>query len=167
MSAVPQAREARFEPMTAALLEAVMAIEQVSYTHPWTRRNFSDSLAAGYHAQVLQDDEGLLGYLVAMQGVEEVHLLNITVAPERRGEGLGRALLDALCRWSRAQGALWLWLEVRESNHRAQELYTRYGFRRVGERRDYYPLAPGRRETAVVMSLRLADADDGQDGDGA
>jgi ribosomal-protein-alanine N-acetyltransferase len=90
-----------------------------------------------------------------MLGVDEVHLLNITVAPAQRHRGLGLALLDELCRWSRSQGAQWLWLEVRQSNQRALQIYERYGFRRVGERRDYYPLSLGRRETAVVMSHRL------------
>ncbi|MEY2736802.1 MAG: ribosomal-protein-alanine N-acetyltransferase [Pseudomonadota bacterium] len=155
MSAVLEPRESRYEPMTALHLEAVMAIEQASYTHPWTRRNFADSLASGYHAQVLCDDEGVIGYFVAMLGVDEVHLLNITVAPAQRHRGLGLALLDELCRWSRSQGAQWLWLEVRQSNQRALQIYERYGFRRVGERRDYYPLSLGRRETAVVMSHRL------------
>ncbi|MFM8609181.1 MAG: ribosomal protein S18-alanine N-acetyltransferase [Burkholderiaceae bacterium] len=157
MSAVLQPHEPRFEPMTAAHIEAVMAIEQVSYTHPWTRRNFTDSLASGYCAQLLRDDDGLIGYFVAMLGVDEVHLLNITVAPAHQHQGLGRTLLDELCRWSRAQGEQWLWLEVRHSNQRAQAIYERYGFRRVGERRDYYPVSLGRRETAVVMSYRLHD----------
>lgn len=155
MSAVLQPRSSWFEPMTASHIDAVMAIEQTSYSHPWTRRNFSDSLAAGYCAQVLRDDDGLVGYFVAMPGVDEVHLLNITVAPDRQRMGFGRRLLEQVCAWSRAQGAQWLWLEVRQSNERAQAIYLRHGFRRVGERRDYYPISPGRRETAVVMSLPL------------
>lgn len=155
MSAVLQAREIRLETMTEVQLESVMAIEQASYTHPWTRRNFTDALASGYPAQLLVDASGVLGYFVAMPGVDEVHLLNITVAAAQRHQGFGRLMLDELCRRSRAQGAQWLWLEVRQSNQPALLLYERYGFRRVGERRDYYPLSVGQRETAVVMSLAL------------
>jgi ribosomal-protein-alanine N-acetyltransferase len=146
--------EAGFEPMTEDRLEQVVAIERRAYEHPWTRGNFADSLRSGYHAQILGAGDVVLGYFVAMQGVDEVHLLNITVEPSWQGQGWGRLMLDALSLWSRAQGAQWLWLEVRTSNLRAQEVYQRYGFRRVGERRNYYPAHQGR-EDAIVMSLKL------------
>ena len=73
--------EARFEALTLARLDAVLAVEQRAYSHPWTRGNFTDALASGYQAQVLMAGDHLLGYFVAMMGVDEVHLLNITVAP--------------------------------------------------------------------------------------
>jgi len=155
MNAVLQPIEARFEPLTESRLDAVLAIEQAAYAHPWTRGNFTDSLRAGYQAQLLDGGGAVLGYFVAMQGVDEVHLLNITVAPEMQGQGWSRVMLDALAVWSRGQGAQWLWLEVRASNARAQQIYERHGYRRVGERRNYYPGADGRREDAVVMSLKL------------
>ena len=136
-------------------LEAVMAIEQAAYSHPWTRGNFRDALASGYWAQCLRVHDELLGYVVAMAGVEETHLLNITVAPARQGQGWAHMMLDALCLWSRRQGAQWLWLEVREGNQRALQVYERYGFRRVGLRKDYYPADRQQREHAVVMSLNL------------
>jgi [ribosomal protein S18]-alanine N-acetyltransferase len=97
----------------------------------------------------------LLGYFVAMKGVEEVHLLNLTVSPEHQRQGWGRVLLDALAIWSRGQGAQWLWLEVRVSNTRARNVYEQHGFRRVGHRKAYYPASGGVREDAVVMSLKL------------
>ena len=155
MSALPQPPSPRLDAMTPAHLDAVMAIEATAYPYPWTRGNFGDSLRAGYHGQLLLAGDALVGYFVAMRGVDEVHLLNITVAPEMQGQGWGRMMLDELCGWSRGQGAQCLWLEVRESNERAQRLYERYGFRRVGQRKGYYPAAHGRREDAVVMSLPL------------
>jgi ribosomal-protein-alanine N-acetyltransferase len=97
----------------------------------------------------------VLGYFVAMMGVDEVRLLNITVAPAHQRQGWGRVMLDALAVWARGRGAQWLWLEVRVSNARAQRIYERHGYRRVGERRSYYPAGHGRREDAVVMSLKL------------
>jgi ribosomal-protein-alanine N-acetyltransferase len=155
MSAVFKSMEAGFAPMAEAGLDAVMAVEQAAYAHPWTRGNFADSIRFGYQAQMLCAGDALIGYFVAMKGVDEVHLLNITVAPEYQGQGWGRLMLDALALWSRGEGAQWLWLEVRVSNRRAQHVYERYGFRRVGERRNYYPAAAGRREDAIVMSYRL------------
>ena len=155
MSAVFKAIEADFEPMTEARVDEVVAIEQSAYDHPWTRGNFLDSMRSGYEAQILGAGDTVLGYFVAMKGVDEVHLLNITVAPARQGEGWGRVMLDALVLWARGQGAQWLWLEVRVSNVRAQRIYERHGYKRVGERKGYYPNGAGRREDAVVMSLKL------------
>jgi [ribosomal protein S18]-alanine N-acetyltransferase len=155
MSAVLQSAEAQFEPMTESRLDEVVAIEARAYEHPWTRGNFSDSLRSGYQAQLLVAEDTLLGYFVAMKGVDEVHLLNVTVAPPYQSQGWGRVMLDALALWSRGQGAQWLWLEVRIGNERAQRIYERQGYRRVGERKGYYPAADGRREDAIVMSLRL------------
>jgi [ribosomal protein S18]-alanine N-acetyltransferase len=155
MSAVFKSVEAQFEPLTPERLDDVMVIEREAYEHPWTRGNFIDSLRSGYQAQVLAAGEVVLGYFVAMKGVDEVHLLNLTVAPRQQGDGWGRVMLDGLALWARGQGAQWLWLEVRVSNKRAQRIYERQGYRRVGERKRYYPAANGKREDAVVMSLRL------------
>jgi ribosomal-protein-alanine N-acetyltransferase len=150
-----EAAEAMFESLTPARLDALMAVEEIAYTHPWTRGNFIDALAAGYLAQLLTAGGEILGYFVAMRGVDEVHLLNITVAPAFQGQGWARVMLDALALWARGQGAQWLWLEVRMSNERARRIYEAHGYRRVGERKRYYPAADGQREDAVVMSLPL------------
>jgi len=161
--------EARFEAMTHADLLQVADVEKSAYKYPWTQGNFSDSLNSGYEAQMLLGGPDtpnapapLLGYFVAMKGVDEVHLLNITVAPTYQLQGWGRLMLDAMALWSRGQGAQWLWLEVRASNKHAKALYLRYGFREVGLRKDYYPeggtslLGTSAREDAVVMSLALS-----------
>ena len=94
----PSARSpARCRPMTLASLDGVVALETEVYPFPWTRGNFVDSLAAGYIAWTLNGSDGeLLGYCVAMRGVDEMHLLNITVAPAARRRGHARRLLDAL-----------------------------------------------------------------------
>ncbi len=155
MSDVFKTVEAQFEPLTEVRLGEVLAIEQSAYAQPWSRGNFTDSLRAGYQAQLLVADSTILGYFVAMKGVDEVHLLNITVAPAHQAQGWCRVMLDALAIWSRGQGAQWLWLEVRVSNARALQIYERHGYRRVGERKAYYPAADGRREDAVVMSFKL------------
>lgn len=155
MSAVLKPVEARLEPLEAMRLEQLLQIEQRAYPHPWTRGNFLDALKSGYHARVLLAGEELLGYYVAMQGVDEVHLLNITVSPDYQQQGWGRILLDALAIWARGLGVQWLWLEVRVSNTRAIAIYEAHGYRRVGLRKNYYPAGHGQREDAVVMSLRL------------
>ena len=163
--------EPTFEPLTALWLDEVMQIEQQAYAHPWSRANFSDSIQTGYQLQVLTSStastasfmasgtykQPILGYFVAMKGFEEVHLLNITVAPEHQGRGWARAMLEALVVWSRGQAAEWLWLEVRASNTRALKVYKDHGFNLVSVRQDYYPTGPkaNGREDAIVMSLKL------------
>jgi [ribosomal protein S18]-alanine N-acetyltransferase len=155
MNARLESMEALFEPLLADRLDEVMRVEQRTYAHPWTRGNFIDALHSGYQAQMLMADGHVLGYFVAMKGVDEVHLLNITVAPEFQGQGWARVMLDALDIWARGQQAEWLWLEVRVGNARAMQVYESHGYRRVGQRKNYYPAGSGQREDAVVMSLRL------------
>jgi ribosomal-protein-alanine N-acetyltransferase len=142
-------------PMTQDDLDAVIAIEQTAYSHPWTRGNFRDSINPLFEAQCLWLEGELLGYFLAMRGFEEMHLLNITVAPAHQGQGWAHMMLDALSLWSRHAGAQWLWLEVRQSNQRALQVYERYGFKQVSIRKDYYPAGRQQREHAVVMSLKL------------
>ncbi len=154
LDATPRLRE-----MSLHDLAAVLAVEGRAYSHPWTRGNFVDSLAAGYYARVLAPRHGpLLGYCVAMTGVDELHLLNVTVDPAVQGRGHGSALLRAVQAHGRQSGLRHLWLEVRPSNARARSLYLKRGFVEVGRRRGYYP-AVGGREDAVVMRLALDPAD--------
>ncbi len=157
-----QTLEAQLEPMTASWLSEVARVEHSAYKHPWTMGNFSDSLHSGYMAQLLTagtaPSASLIGYFVAMKGVDETHLLNLTVAPAYQRQGWARVMLDALAVWSRGQNAQWLWLEVRASNGHAKAVYQHCGFREVGLRKGYYPaggtlLNP--REDAIVMSLKL------------
>jgi [ribosomal protein S18]-alanine N-acetyltransferase len=156
--AAPLARGALM-PIDLADLDEVLAIEVAAYPFPWSRGNFVDSLAAGYIALRLPDASGrhTLGYCLALPGVQEMHLLNLTVAPAQQGRGHARHMLDVLTQIAREGGGQALWLEVRPSNQRAVALYQRYGFVRVGLRRGYYPAALGRREDAIVMRLGLAD----------
>lgn len=147
--------EARFEPLTVDHLDAVLLVEQLAYAKPWSSSNFVDSLNAGYQAQRLLAGNTLLGYFVAMKGVDEVHLLNITVAPAYQRQGWAHVMLDALAIWAQGQRADWLWLEVRVGNLRAIEVYEAQGFARVGLRKKYYPAVNGLREDAIVMSRSL------------
>jgi [ribosomal protein S18]-alanine N-acetyltransferase len=156
MSALPQTPTLQRVPMHLAHLPAVLAIEQAVYPFPWTHGNFVDSLAAGHGAQVLRAADGTLaGYSVAMTGVQEMHLLNLTVSPPWQRRGLARELLDALVAQCQRERSEAVWLEVRPSNQRAREVYARYGFAEVGVRRGYYPAAGGQREDACVMRLSI------------
>jgi len=150
---------AALRPMTVASLDDVLALEDEVYPFPWSRGNFVDSLASGYTAWTLSLAEGgLIGYCVAMTGVDEMHLLNITVAPAARRHGHARRLLAGLVQVCRERACGRLWLEVRESNVEARGAYRHLGLDEVGRRKGYYPAPEGRREDAIVMSLDIAAA---------
>lgn len=156
MNALPAPAALAIRPMGIADVDAVMAIEVRAYGFPWSRGNMVDSLSAGHEAEVLVDADGqILGYYVAMTGVDEMHLLNVTVAPEWQRRGLGGRLLDALQARCRELHLPTLWLEVRAGNEGAHALYLRRGFTEVARRRGYYPAPRGTREDAIVMSLVL------------
>jgi ribosomal-protein-alanine N-acetyltransferase len=151
---------AHFVPLALADVEKLLAIESSAYEFPWSRGNFIDSLNAGYLGRKRVDADGVwLGYFIAMPGVQELHLLNLTVTPQHQRRGHARAMLDRLVNEGSALGAQRIWLEVRVSNERAQQVYRRYGFREVGMRRGYYPAGTLARENALVMSLDLASGE--------
>jgi len=140
--------------MTVASLDGVIELENAIYPFPWTRGNFVDSIVAGYTAWTLNHVDGdLVGYCIAMSGVGEMHLLNITIAPAARRRGHARRIVTELVRVCRSRRESRLWLEVRESNDEAREVYRRLGFAAVGRRKGYYPAPAGLREDAIVMSL--------------
>jgi ribosomal-protein-alanine N-acetyltransferase len=89
MNAVPEPRPPALRPMTVRDLDAVAAVEAQAYGFPWSRGNFVDSLAAGYWATLLEVDDALVGYTIALPGAGELHLLNVTVAPPWQGQGHG------------------------------------------------------------------------------
>jgi ribosomal-protein-alanine N-acetyltransferase len=98
--------EARFEALTENQIEAWLDIEKSTYSHPWTRTNFLDSIRSGYNCQGLWGGDELIGYFVAMLGVEETHLLNLTVAPSHQGQGWAKLMLEALALWSPANARM-------------------------------------------------------------
>lgn len=146
----------RFGPMQVEDVDQVMAIENLVYPFPWTRGNFLDSIRSGYETAVLRDaNSRLVAYFLVMLAVDEAHLLNITVRAELQGRGLGRFLLDRVIELARQKNMSSVLLEVRPSNQRALDVYTRYGFSSIGRRKDYYPAANCTREDAIVMRLPL------------
>ena len=145
-----------FRPMTAADLDAVLAIENAAYSHPWSRGLFADGLKS-YDCWLMFEDGVQVGHGVIQLILDEAHLLNLTVTPQRQGRGLGRALLEHLMRRARELKAGECFLEVRQSNRPAFRLYDAYGFNEIGRRRDYYPAPGGGREDALVMACALLD----------
>jgi ribosomal-protein-alanine N-acetyltransferase len=149
----------RIREMEAGDLDGVMAIEEVSFPTPWSRklfeeeivREFSDALVA-----VPADGEEILGYAVCWTVAEESHLLNIAVRPDARGRKVGTALLKECIRRGARAGAERIHLEVRAGNGPALRLYGREGFSFRGVRRGYYTDTG---EDAVLLSRELRRSD--------
>jgi ribosomal-protein-alanine N-acetyltransferase len=148
----------RYRRMTGADLGVVIAIEDSIYPHPWTRGNFSDSLAAGYHCWIVECGGEIAGYAVVMVAAGEAHLLNLSVAAPWQRRGIGREALAFVLKLARDYGAEKILLEVRPSNQAAIALYASAGFAEIAQRRSYYP-AGDSREDAIVLERSLQDRD--------
>lgn len=135
-------------------LEAVNGIEQASYPFPWNDGIFRDCLRVGYDCQVLVADDSVAGYGIVSRAMDEAHLLNLCIDPQRRRSGLAQLLLEHLVREARIGRVDRMFLEVRPSNKAAVRLYKGSGFRIIGRRPGYYPAQAGR-EDAMVMVLHL------------
>lgn len=154
MNAVLKNDALRLRAMKKADLDAVMQIEPVIYPHPWTRGNFADSLKAGYQCLIYELDTELVGYAVMMMVLDEAHILNISIAKQYQGQGLGRKLLEQLVALARRKKAHTMFLEARPSNQIALGLYESMGFNEFSVRKGYYPTANGR-EDAILMGLAI------------
>jgi ribosomal-protein-alanine N-acetyltransferase len=127
-------------------ISAIAAIEQRSFSDPWSERAFRDVLAhSRMYFACLRDGGGdgyprpsVLGYVVAWFAGGQGEIANLAVDDSARGRGVGSALLDAAIEEARRHGTDEVFLEVRSSNARARQLYESRGFVEVGRRRRYY-----------------------------
>lgn len=171
MSPQEACTELSFMPMQVAELDEVLAIESISHIHPWTKGNFSDSLSAGHWAYCIRpqvnqaqampgsylDQQVLWAYCILYPAVDELHLLNITVAPKLRQLGLGSRMMAAIEGVAAQQKIPRIILEVRPSNDAAVTLYLKLGYEQIGVRKNYYPASAqtGNREDAIVMAKSI------------
>ncbi len=141
----------KYVPLAAAHLDEVLVIERAAFTTPWRVEDFINLIENPDAINLAAVESGrVVGYSCAWRVVECAELGNLAVLPERRGRGVARGLLDAMLKICRRKRMETLFLEVRQSNERAVELYERYGFSRIGLRRAYYsdPV-----EDALIMKL--------------
>lgn len=147
--------EVAFRAMTPADLEAVADLTHRADSFGWTLRNFSDAHASGNTLTVLTVDGVTSGIAAVMHVLDESELLEIAVQPTMQGRGYGKALLAQAIALARRNGAVRMFLEVRESNARARKMYTSFGFEETGRRKNYYPTENGR-EDAILMTAQFS-----------
>ena len=132
-------------------LSGVLEIERQCFSDPWSYEMIEKGLKSSLDTWLVLWEEGVMGYCVFRTVADECELLRIAVRSEFRGRGLSKKLMDQMVFYSRQKEVKSIFLEVRESNGRARNLYRSYGFVEEGVRKHYY-LNPC--ENAVIMVCR-------------
>ena len=143
------------EPMRLADVDAVMAIEKVSFRSPMTAQVLLEEMGREWaYIDVVRDRLGrnVVAFTNYWVVADEVHLLNLATHPEARRAGHASRLLAHIIEVGRTRSCRFVTLEVRRSNAAAARLYRRFGFRAVGVRPNYYAED---QEDAIVMLLDL------------
>lgn len=135
-------------------IERILAVEQASFTTPWTRDAFTNEITKNHFAYyvVAQLNDEIVGYCGVWIIIDEAHITNIAVHPDYRGLKIGQSLMESIIGLAIVQGAVRMTLEVRESNTVAQSLYKKLGFVVTGKRKGYYT---DNQEDALIMWANL------------
>lgn len=138
-----------------------MEVDRGCFSIPWSRDSFLmelDSSLSTYVVAVIVDDMNLVEKIIGYGGfymvMDQVEITNIAVLGERRGQGVGRSILEALIKLAVIGGGKVVNLDVRESNEAAKSLYYSYGFKLVGSRKGYYQKPD---EAALLLTLDLEE----------
>jgi ribosomal-protein-alanine N-acetyltransferase len=138
--------------MTVDDVSTVVDLDQKSFSLPWPERSFRFELTDNPASRcwVAELDGKVVGMIVVWLIVEEAHVATLATHPDYRRQGIGRRLLAHALRYLIDDGARSSFLEVRESNIAAQEMYRKFGYEATGRRRRYYR---DNDEDAILMSL--------------
>lgn len=134
-------------------LPIVMELERSAHSHPWRLSSFEDCLKGRQRCWLAEVKNNLVGYVVVTHAGGDAELLNIAVSPKFQRKGIGSVLLQHAISCVAGHADM-LFLEVRVSNRKAIELYSKEGFFEVGHRKNYYPTVNGH-EDALLMASQL------------
>jgi len=129
------------EPLTHADIDDVLAIEEAAFTSPWTRAMYLRELensGVSFCYLARDPERRAVGFCSFWRVLDELHINNLAVLPERRRAGIGSMLLTFVLKKGVELGATRATLEVRRSNESALQLYERFGFTVSGVRGAYY-----------------------------
>ncbi|HBO38156.1 MAG TPA: ribosomal-protein-alanine N-acetyltransferase [Pasteurellaceae bacterium] len=144
-------------PITEQDFDRLFEIEQAAHPVPWSMGTLKNNQGDCYHNLKIIERTQIVGFAICQTVLDEATLFNIAIDPAFQGCALGHALLSGLIAQLEQKGINTLWLEVRESNHRAISLYEKLGFNQVDIRKNYYPTPDGKRENAIIMATYLSD----------
>ena len=149
------------DPMTEHDLLEVVAIEEMSNLSPWGWDAYhtelkstatSLMLVARVASSTSETGRRIVGFIVARELADEIHINNVAVRPDFRGRGVGRLLMKTALAWGCERNARQAVLEVRAGNDAAHQLYRGCGFEVIGCRRRYYKSPV---EDALLMAVSL------------
>lgn len=142
--------------MTLDDIPVVVALDRLSFTLPWPERSFRFELTSNPASRcwVYELDRKIVGTIIAWLLVDEAHIATIATHPDHRRQGIARNLLTYALRYMSREGAVTSFLEVRENNMPAQEMYREFGYEAVGRRKRYYKDTG---EDAILMTLDSLD----------
>jgi [ribosomal protein S18]-alanine N-acetyltransferase len=148
----------RLQPLSNALAGPLSMLHCACFPEdPWNSSAIVEIMnLTGFFGRIAWLDDMPAGFILALDLRKECEILSLGVLPERRREGIGSTLLDAVCSEGRVRGAECIFLEVAVDNSAALALYTGRGFTPVGHRPNYYQQA-SRRVDARVLHLALAN----------
>ena len=141
--------------MNASDVAVVAEIENLVQSHPWTKKQFEDSVNT-YQVTVIEQQGQVVGFCILQPVLDEANLLLMAIHPSQQGKGLGYQLLDQSIAMLK-NDPIQIFLEVRESNLAAIALYEKADFHQIDLRKNYYPLEKGGREHAVIMVRACSD----------
>lgn len=146
-----------FRPMKLKDIDDICAIEKEAFPTPWSAGAFYNELVNNHfaHYRVMEVGHEIAGYVGMWIIIDEAHITNIAVRIRFRGRKLGERLLEEVMKQAVTLGATKITLECRVSNHIAQNLYRKKGFRSVGVRKGYYT---DNHEDALIMWADLEKA---------
>ena len=133
-------------------LPILAEIAKKAMPFPWTLRIFQDCLKMNYVGWVLENEAKIIGFSIILVQAEQVEIINIALLPECQKKGGGSQLLNEIMSYCRDCEIPKINLEVRKSNRPAIAFYRKFGFKEVGLRKNYYPLAEGR-EDGLLFSM--------------
>lgn len=141
-----------------AFLDIMASAFDPCFGEAWTAAQLAGSLAQiDTWARLAVDGTTPLGFSLCRRIVDESELLLVAVVPAARRRGIGAGLIDSARRDARMRGSRTMFLEMRDGNAAARELYRAQGFTEIGRRRDYYRSHDGKRFDAVTMRRGLED----------
>lgn len=149
-------KEILYREMVEQDIPSVVAIEEEAFATPWTVEIFQHEMSgnayAHYIVAVEEEEEEVIGHCGMWIVLDECHITNVAVRKRLRGHGIGEKLMSEAIELCKEMNVKLMTLEVRMSNHTAQNLYRKLGFQDGGIRKNYYT---DDRENALVMWVEL------------
>lgn len=139
--------------MTSGHIDDVYIIETECFSHPWSKQSLEEEFSNETSLFLVAKEENeVIGYIGMSIVIDEGYIFNVAVRESHRNKGVATALINELVTYGKKNNFSFITLEVRESNLPAISLYSKFGFIKAGERKDYYS---NPKENAILMTKYL------------